>query len=125
MSIQKTSLFLIDGKEMLTPDENIGFSFEDLDSADSGRDESGIMHRIVVRYKVGSWSFDFSYLTDEELQYIESLFGNKPDFMFTHPSRTVPGASETTRCYRSKYSISWYNARRRLWRNYKFNIVEC
>lgn len=125
MSIQKTPFFLIDGKEMIVSNENIGFSFEDLDSSDSGRDESGVMHRIVVRYKVGSWSFEFSHITDEELKYMEGLFSNNPDFLFTHPSRTDPDVSETTRCYRSKYSISWYNARKGLWRNYKFNIVEC
>ena len=125
MSIQKTSFFLIDGEEMIVSNENIGFSFEDLDSSDSARDESGVMHRVVVRYKVGSWSFEFSHITDEELKYMENLFGEKPEFQFTHPSRKDPSKSEVSKCYRSKYSISWYNARKGLWRNYKFNIVEC
>ena len=125
MSIQKTGLFLIDGKEMLVSNENIGFSFEDLDSSDSGRDESGVMHRVVVRYKVGSWSFEFSHITDDELKYMESLFGETPEFSFTHPSREDPSVPEVSKCYRSKYSISWYNARKGLWRNYKFNIIEC
>ena len=38
---------------MLAPDEGVEMSFEDLDSADAGRDEAGYMHRSVVRYKVG------------------------------------------------------------------------
>lgn len=125
MAHSLTELFQINGKPMFAPDADIDFSFEDLDSSDSGRDESGVMHRIVIRYKVMSGSFEFSHITEEEMQYMESLFGNEPDFLFTHPSRMDSGKSVTTRCYRSKYGISWHNARRGLWRNYKFSIIEC
>ena len=121
----KTDLFLINGQPMFAPDADISFSFEDLDSSDSGRDESGVMHRIVVRYKVMSGSFEFSHITEEEMQYMESLFGDAPDFLFTHPSRTNSNELVTTRCYRSKYGITWHNARTGLWRNYKFSIIEC
>ena len=46
-----TQLFLLDGKPIVAPDEDVEMSFEDLDSAQSGRDESGFMHRIRVREK--------------------------------------------------------------------------
>ena len=42
---KKTDLFLIDGQPMLAPDENVEISVEDIDASDSGRDESGVMHR--------------------------------------------------------------------------------
>ena len=120
-----TEIFKINDVPILVPDGEIGLSYEDLDSADSGRDESGVMHRIPVRYKVPVWSFTYSHLTEQERQYMESLFPDSPDFAFTHPARGDSSAAEVTRCYRSKYSISWKNARTGLWSNYGFQIIGC
>ena len=120
-----TNLFLINGKPLIVPDADVEWSYEDLDSSESGRDESGYMHRIVTRYKVMSVSFSFSNITTEEMEYMESLFENAPDFEFTRPSRTDAGKTVASRCYRSKYGIAWKNARTGLWSNYKFNIIEC
>ena len=51
MSIQKTALFLIDGEEMIVSNENIGFSFEDLDkcwvSMEQKADTTGIYHVVM------------------------------------------------------------------------------
>ena len=78
----KTNLFQINGVPMLAPDAEVVSSFEDLDASDAGRDESGFMHRIVVRYKVGSWKFEYSHLTEEEKAYMESLFPDADTFLF-------------------------------------------
>jgi hypothetical protein len=110
---------------MIEPDEEPTFSFEDLDSADSGRDESGVMHRFMVRSKVGSWSFSYAFLTEAEKRYMEEIFGDASEFMFTHPDRLDSTKQVATKCYRSKYSLSWKNARTGIWKNYKFNIIEC
>lgn len=120
-----TNLFLIGGKPMLAPDAEVGVSYEDLDSANAGRDESGYMHRYLVRSKVASWSFTYSHLTEEEKNYMESLFGEKADFVFTHPDRVDAGKAVTCQAYRSKYSICWKNAKTGLWSNYSFQIIEC
>lgn len=120
----KTDLFMINDMPMLLPDEEVGISYEDLDSADAGRDESGVMHRIVIRSKVPVWSFSYAYLTEEDMRYMESLFGDSATFRFTHPDR-LDGTPVESICYRSKYGISWKNARSGLWRNYSFNIIEC
>lgn len=117
--------FKINGKPMLAPDAGIGFNYEDLDDSSSGRDEGGYMHRFVVRTKVGNWSFSYETLTEEEKNYMEDLFGYSGTFSFTHPSRTDSSVAETHTCYRSKVSLSWYNARTGLWKNYKFNIIQC
>ena len=117
--------FKINGKPMLAPDADVGISYADLDSEDSGRDEAGYMHRIVIRYKLGTWSFNYAKITEEEKQYIERLFGNTPDFEFTHPDRIQSDKLVTKRCYRSNYGIAWRNAVTGDWRNYKFNIIEC
>lgn len=121
----KTERFQINGVPMLAPDAEVAVSYEDLDAADSGRDESGFMHRIVVRYKVGSWKFEYAHLTEEEKQYMESLFPDAGSFQFTHPSRQNAAVAEQTLCYRSKYGISWKNARTGLWSGYSFSIIEC
>ena len=122
---QTIDQFKINGKPLLAPDAGVGFSFEDLDTDDSGRDESGYMHRIVARYKVGSWSFSYSALSEEEKAYLEGLFLDAPDFQFTHPDRKDASKLVVSTCYRSKFSISWYNAKTGQWRNYGFNIIEC
>jgi hypothetical protein len=120
-----TNLFLINGKPMLAPDADVGVSYTDLDADDSGRDEAGYMHRIVMRYKVGTWSFEYASITEAEKRYLEELFGDSPDFEFTRPDRLNAEKQVTVKAYRSKYSNAWHNARTGQWRNYKFNIIEC
>lgn len=120
-----TDLFLINGKPILAPDEKVAVSYEDLDDGNSGRDEAGFMHRQVLRYKVPVWSFSYSYLTEQERQYMESLFPDAPTFQFTCPSRLNASVAETHTCYRSKYGISWKSARSGLWMGYSFQIIGC
>ena len=110
---------------MLVPDQEVSVNYEDLDSSDSGRDESGVMHRFVVRYKVASWGFSYSHLTEEEKQYMEGLFPASATFSFGHPARQDSSQQETTTCYRSKYSLSWKNSTTGLWSNYGFQIISC
>lgn len=117
--------FQINGKPMFAPDADVAVSYSDLDAEESGRDEGGVMHRIVVQYKMGTWTFVYSEITETDKQYMESLFPNEPDFEFTHPGRIDTYAKEKTRCYRSNYGISWHNAKDGLWKNYKFNIIAC
>ena len=75
--ISAVSVGVVDGRPMPAPDAEADFSFTDLDASDSGRTEDGVMHRIVVREKVGAWGFAYSHLTDEELAYLKGLFAGK------------------------------------------------
>lgn len=120
----KTDLFAVNGQPLLAPDGEVSVSFEDLDAADAGRDQNGKLHRSVVRYKVASWSFRYENLTEQERQYLEGLFPDQATFQFTHPSRSDASQPETTECYRSKYGISWRNARTGLWRGLQFSVIE-
>lgn len=121
----KTDLFQINGKAMFAPDAGVTFTYEDVDSPESGRDESGYMHRMVARHKVMSCAFSFSSISQADMAYMESLFADAPVFDFTRPSRDDPNTPVTTKCYRTKYAIAWHNARTGLWMNYQFNIIEC
>lgn len=120
----KTNLFTINGKPMFSPDEDVDIQYNDVDASESGRDESGFMHRIVVRYKLGTWSFIYSQITEEEKNYMENLFPEAPDFEFGHPSRKDASKQEVSTCYRSNYGIVWRRPGGD-WKNYKFNIIEC
>ena len=120
-----TDLFTVDGAPMIVPDQGVGFSYEDLDSESSGRDESGVMHRVVLRHKVGTWSFSYSHITEAEKAYLESLFAEKADFQFGHPDRTDGTQTEVCRAYRSKYGIAWKNAVTGLWDGYSFHVIQC
>lgn len=119
-----TTLFLINGNPILVPDNELGESYEDVDAAETGRDETGHMHRFPVIYKCGKWSFEYNLMTKEDYMFMEALFPDEGNFQFTRPSRRNPDVMVTTSCYRSKYSISWFSPKRGMYRNYKFNIIE-
>ena len=122
---QKVDFYQVDGQPMPAPDEEPEFSFADLDASDSGRDESGVMHRIVVREKVGTWRFSYAHLSDEDLAYLRNLFAGKAQFTFTHPVFGSSNATESCTAYMSQYSAVWKNQRTGQWRNFKFNIIQC
>lgn len=122
---QKVDFYQVDGQPMPAPDEEPEFSFSDLDASDSGRDESGVMHRIVVREKVGTWSFSYAHLSDEDLAYLQNLFAGKAQFTFIHPVFGDSNATESCTAYMSQYSAVWKNQRTGQWRNFKFNIIQC
>lgn len=120
-----TDKFQINGKPMLAPDADVAVSWSDLDAADSGRDESGYMHRIVARHKVASWSFVYSRLTQQEYAYMVSILPQSGSFTFTHPRLTDPAVTEDTAAYLSQYSIVWHSAKTGEYRNLKFHIIQC
>ena len=120
-----TQLYQINGKPLLAPDAGVEMSFQDLDAAESGRDESGFMHRIVVRNKVGVWNFTYSHLTEAQYAYLLSVLPAGGSFTFTYP---VPGSSDRlteTTAYLSQYGVLWQDARTKHYRNLRFSIIEC
>lgn len=115
--------FLIDGQPILVPDADITVSYEDLDSSESGRDESGFMHRVVLRTDVRKIPLSYAFLSREDYLYMESLFRGKKDFQVD--CRDFDGSPLSFRAYRSKHSITIFNARSGVYKNYTFNIIEC
>ena len=115
--------FLIDGQPILVPDEDVAISFEDLDSEESGRDESGYMHRIVLREGVKKVPLSYASLSREEYLYMESLFSGKSKFEVIF--RDFDGKRSSFAAYRSKHSITIRNVRTGCYKNYTFSIIEC
>ena len=120
-----TELFLVDGMPLLVPDADVAVEYADIESEATGRDEAAVMHRSVARKDVATWSFEYGQISEEEKRYMERLFQGKAEFDFVHPDRIEADKEATTRAYRSGYGISWQDVRSGLWRNYKFQIVEC
>lgn len=115
--------FQVDGNSLLSPDQGVEISVSDLDAEDSGRDESGVMHRIVVRRKVHSWKFTYKVLTTEEYSYIKQLFAEKDTFRFTGVD--ADGTKVTCEAYCSQNSISLHNYKTGICKNLKFSVIEC
>lgn len=115
--------FLIDGQPILVPDEDVTVSYEDLDSSESGRDESGFMHRIVLREGLRKIPLSYGFLKAEEYLYMEDLFRGKTAFEVELVDSN--GDSSVFMAYRSKHSITIRNTRTGLYTNYNFNIIEC
>ena len=115
--------FQVDGKPLLAPDAGVELGFADLDAADAGRDESGVMHRIRVREKVRTFGFSYGYLTGEECRYLQSLFAGKSTFTFRF--QREDGSTATCKAYCSNYSLSFASRKLDMYRDMKFNIIEC
>lgn len=115
--------YFVDGVPLLSPDHGVEISENDLDASDSGRDECGIMHRIVVREGVKTWGFAYAILTDEDYHYIKTLFEGKPEFDFSY--RDIDGEIKQCRAYCSKRNAAQHNRATGLYKNLKFNIIEC
>ena len=115
--------FLVEGSPLLVPDADVELTLTDLDDSDSGRDESGVMHRIPVRERVRSWSFQYSWLTAREYAYMTGLFAGRSTFDFRF--QDADGVWKTCRAYCSSHSITLRDASRGLYRGCKFSIIEC
>ena len=124
MSLALTDMFKINGKPMFAPDEGVQIAWADIDSAESGRDEAGNQHRIVIRYDVASLTFTYSHISEAELAYMRCIFPKEPDLLFEYPLPEDSTQTRRVRAYRQKHSISWKNAATGQFRNYKFTITE-
>lgn len=115
--------FLIDGRPILEPDAGVEIEETDLEDPDSGCDESGVMHPIILRHGLKSTTLFYSCLTRAEYQYMESLFAGKSQFQVDYwEAETLPVRFVARR---PKHTVSSYNDKTGLRKNYKFIIIEC
>jgi hypothetical protein len=113
----------IDKKPILVPDADVQVEFSNLESEDSGRDESGFMHRIVLRRGIRTWALSYGILSAEEYRYMESLFAGKDQFLVDY----LDGQGRPASCiaYRCEHSLAVHNAAKGIYKNYQFSINEC
>lgn len=122
MKRSTTDQFLVDDIQLLMPDADISITKEDLEG-DSGRDESGVYHRCVVRSSIQKWSFSYRILTAEEYRYLEGLFAGKNVFEFSYPG--LDGSIKTTNAYKKSTSVTYFSQTQGLYKNLSFDIIEC
>ena len=113
--------FLIDGKPILAPDQGVEITETDLDSEDSGRDEGGFMHREVVREGVPTITFCYSFLNQEQMRYMKSLFKGKKEFTVSYLDDDGQQAQMTA--YSCKRTYALHYLRIRIYKNLKFSII--
>ncbi len=118
-------LYAVDGKFLLTPDAGVQMFFCDLDDGESGRDEKGYMHRNILRRGVKKWQFLYSTLTQEEYRYMRSVLSSGGTFSFSYPEPDEPAKSKSCTAYLSEYGVVWQSAKSGLYRNLKFDVIEC
>jgi hypothetical protein len=99
------------------------WEYNDLDSDESGRDESGVMHRIVLRESVRKCTLLYDNLTREEYLYMRSLLSGKAQFLVTY--RDHDGSEAEFSAYHSNHAITIHNAKTGHYKNYKVSIIEC
>ena len=114
--------YLVDGVPVIAPDAGVNLTRTDLDSSETGRDQSGFMHRILMRSRVRTWELHYAHMTAQEYEYMCRLFEGKDVFRFTF---TENGKTNTAVCYCSGDSITYQNAVSGMYSNYKLKIIEC
>lgn len=114
--------YKIDGVSVVAPDAEVEMTRTDVEAADTGKDESGVLHRFLLRSKVRKWTFGYTHLTKEEYQYMEELLAGKASFGFTFPNEN--GTEQTCTAYCSGSSVAIRNIRTGLYSGYSFEIVE-
>lgn len=109
---------LIDGKPILVPDRDVEISRADIDAEDSGRDETGVMHRFVLRERVKTWTLSWGHLDAEEYNYMTGLVAGKPEFTLT-----IFGEVFTAYC--SNDTVALRNIVTGHYTGFSMKIIEC
>nr|DAG08950.1 MAG TPA: hypothetical protein [Caudoviricetes sp.] len=126
--LRKTTLLQIDGNTLPEPTEAAEIKFTDVESEDSGKDETGVYHREILRFGVLSCTLTYSHLSNEECAYLFRLLENKSTFRFTCPissdSRNVE-QTVTRTCYCTDHGAALQRLKAGVWRDAKLQIQEC
>lgn len=126
--LRRTPLLQIDGQQLPEPTEPAEINFYDMESSDSGPDECGVYHRVVVRFGVLSCTLTYDYLDNADCAYLMSLLQNKTTFQFTCPvasEDTDVSHTITRTCYCTNHGASLQRLKAGFWRNMTLNIQEC
>ena len=120
-----TSSYQINGAVLPAPDENVEMTFADMQCSDCDYDESGVYHRMVRRHAVGSWSFCYSRLTQEEYAYLLGILPRSGCFTFTYPAPDDCTALCTTAAYVTGHTVALKSLKDKTYRELKFTVNEC
>ena len=126
--LKRTDLLQIDGKPLPEPTETADIQFTDIESSDSGSDETGVYHREVLRFGVLTCTLTYSYLDNADCAYLLGLLQNKTTFQFTCPAASNAAnvtQTATRTCYCSNYGAALQRLKAGVWRDMTLEIKEC
>lgn len=86
----QTTLYQINGKNLLTPDDPVSLTVQTVEDPLSGYDESGALHRYPIK-NTRLWQFTYENITEAEKTYLEGLLLPMGEFLFSHPEGTATG----------------------------------
>lgn len=111
----------VDGSPFLSPDEDIEIKTRNIYSVDSGTDESGVQHLVLLRANVHTWVFSYSTMTTEEYQYMMGILRGKDLFTFNYPE---DGETKTCSAFCQELNGSYHSKVTGLYTNVSFQISE-
>lgn len=110
----------VDGKTVPCPSSYI-YKLEDVSAADAGRTEDTVMHKNRIGQLVGlelSWQNITTAVISEILQAFN------PQYITVCYLDAMRGKYVTSKFYVGNRSAPLYNAKKGLWSNVSFNIIE-
>lgn len=112
----------VDGSPFVSPDENVEVKIRNIYSEDSGMDESGFSHMILLRANVHTWTFSYATMTTEEYQYMARILCGREVFTFTYPE---DGEVKTCSAHFLELNSAYRSKVTGLYTNVTFQIYEC
>ena len=91
--------YQVNGRPILSPDRDIEVTLTDIYSADSGMDESGVAHHVLIRPNSHTWVIRYSFLTEEEFLYMTGLFQGRVASLLAMTKHHDQGMSNFTFTY--------------------------
>lgn len=101
------------------------FSVQDIDSAETGRNQNGEMIRDRVAIKI-KWQLTFPALNRKMLSALLNSDIKNPSFSFTYPDPFSASGTATKTCYVGDRTAPMYSTASGMptWENVSFSIVE-
>ena len=115
--------FMIDGQPVPAPDAGVQLKREDVESEASGMDDRGVYHRFVLRPRVKKWTLRYCLLTQQEMQYLQSLFDGKETVTVRY--RQPDGSYGSCRAWCGCDSGALVDSQQALWKDFVLTVCEC
>lgn len=110
----------VDGRAVRCPSAYT-WKLEDISASDAGRTEDTVMHKMRIGQVVGL-ELSWNGLTTAEVAAILQAFN--PEYIQVDYLDAMQGKYVTSEFYVGNRSAPMYNARKGLWENVSFNLIE-
>lgn len=119
-----TQLYQIDGAPIVAPNAGVKLGLTDIEAPETGRDESGFLHRTVLRTGIATWQLCYERLTRQAYEYMQSILPRTGSFAFTHPACQSAGSTLSRCCLAGAESVCKTTAAGICW-DLKITVKQC